>query len=108
MVTWIELLVYGLATFRASLMISEDDGPYNFFLNMRAWLTRKAKTEPAVRKSAVHKGVKCRRCSSIWVSGMLACVILSDTLQGILVIKWGILVLALSGLAMLLARVPEK
>lgn len=108
MISWIDLMVYGLATFRASLLISEDDLPYNLGIKMRSWLSRKAKAEPAVRKSAVHKGVKCRRCSSVWVAGILAFVVLSDALQGILVIKWGVLVLALSGLAILLARVPEN
>lgn len=66
------LIFYGLATFRLALMLSSDGGPYRVFTKLRSKLKKEAKTSPSLRKSDIAKGISCIRCSSVWVSGVVA------------------------------------
>lgn len=65
---FLSLLICGLATFRLAILISIDTGPSKIFSRFRSFLKREAKEHPALRKSDVHHGVDCLRCSSIWVA----------------------------------------
>lgn len=62
------ILIAGLATFRLAVLVSEDDGPSRIFQRFRSMLKREAKQHPTLRKSAVHEGIECLRCSSIWLA----------------------------------------
>lgn len=64
----IPILIAGLATFRLAVLVSEDDGPSRIFQKFRSMLKREAKVHPALRKSAVHEGIECLKCSSIWLA----------------------------------------
>lgn len=70
--TWLELVVYGLACWRLSTLLGEDAGPYRFLAKIRSFLKREAKHNRQLRKSAIHEGVDCRRCNSIWFASLLA------------------------------------
>lgn len=65
---WITLFICGLATFRLSVMLADDSGPWNIIEKSRSFLKREAKQNPTLRKSAVHEGIECLRCNSIWVA----------------------------------------
>lgn len=62
------LLFYALATYRLALMLSSDTGPWLMFSKLRSWLKREAKKNAAVRASAVHHGITCIRCDSVWIA----------------------------------------
>lgn len=107
---FLTLLIAALATFRLALMISDDDGPYGIFRKFRQFLDREAKKDVHVRKSELHKGVKCQRCSSVWVATPIAAyVYFAGDLPPWLSITGDVFLLmcALSALAILFNRVPE-
>lgn len=70
--TWLELFIYGLACFRLAVLLSEDDGPWGMFRRFRSFLKKEAKTNTALRRSEVHKGVSCIKCDSIWIATPIA------------------------------------
>lgn len=57
--TWLDLALGSLATFRLALLISSEDGP--------AWIFRKLRNVPP-RKSSAHEGIRCIWCVSMWMS----------------------------------------
>lgn len=57
-----------LVCWRLALLLSEDAGPGRMFQKFRAFLKREAKEHKALKKSAVHEGIECLRCSSVWVA----------------------------------------
>lgn len=57
LITWLEFLLGGLATFRLALMFSLESGPGRIF--------RKLRNVPAP-KSATREGMSCMHCSSVW------------------------------------------
>lgn len=59
-------LLCSLACLRLAILLSIDTGPAKIFSWFRAFLKRKAKEHPVVRKSDVHKGIECVRCSTQW------------------------------------------
>lgn len=65
---WLTLFICGLACFRLSVLISIDDGPAKIFLDFRKLLKREAKQHPVLRKSDIHHGIDCSRCSSVWLA----------------------------------------
>src|SRR5688500_16390419 len=112
-IDWLTLLIYGLACFRLSVMLGEDSGPYRLFTKLRSKLKREAKQHPAVRKSAVHEGIECLRCNSVWFGLPLtlywfgrALDVLDDrvVLAGDAFLLW----MALSALAILFNRMFPK
>lgn len=109
-IPWIELAIYGLACFRLSVLLSEDDGPGHLMLKLRSLLKREAKQHKAVRKTYVHEGIECLRCSSIWIAAPVASYAISRDSYA----EWARLVgdgfllwMALSGIAVLLNRIPK-
>lgn len=62
------LLMYGLATFRLSVLLSLDSGPWRAISRFRSWLRREEKKSPALKKSDAAHGVECIRCSSIHIA----------------------------------------
>lgn len=61
--TFLDLLIYALATFRVALMVSAEDGP--------AFIFRKIRRMPPP-KSATHKGISCTLCCSVYAAALAA------------------------------------
>lgn len=57
--TFLDLLIYSLACFRLSLLLTVEDGP--------AFIFRKLRNVPP-QKSSLHKGIRCQWCAGIWMS----------------------------------------
>lgn len=57
-----EFLIYCLACFRLSLMVSKEDGP--------AWIFLKLRRE-VPKKSSVKEGINCQWCVSVWAGILL-------------------------------------
>lgn len=109
--SWLTLFVYGLACFRLSVMLGEDSGPYRAFARLRSMLKREAKQHPAVRKSAVHEGIECTRCNSVWFGLPLTIYWFSRGSMADWVVAAGdafLLWMALSALAILFNRMFPK
>lgn len=109
--TWLQLAIYGLACFRLSVLLSEDDGPGHLMLKLRALLKREAKEHKAVRKTYVHEGIECLRCSSVWIAFPVAVYpFIRDRLHEDIRLCADIWLLwwALSGIAVLLNRIPKQ
>lgn len=111
--TFLTLTIASLACYRLALLLSEDDGPWGAFRRLRAVLKREAKHNATLRKSEVHKGIECKRCSSIWVAGPIAAYAMvhdQEWMAG--VVPWGdgfLLAMALSQLAIIFNRAfPER
>lgn len=108
--TWLHLLVYGLACFRLALLLSEDDGPWGMFRRFRSFLKKEAKNNTTLRRSEVHRGISCVKCDSIWVATPIAVFAYHrDRMDG-----WGastadivLLVMAISAMAILWNRIPK-
>ena len=107
-----KLLLYGLATFRLAILISQDTGPWRLLSKFRSWLKREEKHNPALKKADAAKGVSCLRCSSLQLAIAVSAYAhfrsrllpwISTTAD---VIIWA---LALSALAIIFVRAfPEK
>lgn len=68
MTTATEFVVYSLAVYRLAVLLSEDTGPGKMFERLRRFLKREAKQHKALRKTDLHHGIQCLRCSSVWVA----------------------------------------
>lgn len=66
--TWIGLFIASLACYRLALFLSDDVGPWRMFSKLRSFLKKEAKHNTALRKSALHEGIDCIRCDSVWVA----------------------------------------
>lgn len=105
--TWFHLALGSLACFRLSVLFSQDTGPAHVFSKLRSALKKEAKTNATLRKSDVHRGIDCLRCSSIWMALPIAAYVVSGWrsvwVDGLL---W---LLALSGAAILWSRAfPQR
>lgn len=105
--TWLHLFVYGLACFRLAVLLSEDTGPAKMFQKFRGFLKREAKHNTTLRKSDLHHGVECVRCSSVWIAAPVAAYAYHhDSMDGWAIATADIVLLcmALSALAILWNR----
>lgn len=100
----------GLACFRLSVMLSQDDGPAKVFSRLRSWLKQEAKHNTTLRKSAVHEGVECIKCVGVWVSAPIAAWTLLGSGPTWLVLTGEVFLfsMALSGMALLFNRMFPK
>lgn len=109
---WLYFLIVSLAVFRLTVLITDDDGPFHMFRHFRAFLSRKARTEPIVRKSKVHEGIRCPRCGSVWIAIPVAAYVMwhhawPEWLANLG--DWFLLMMALSAMAILFHRAfPER
>lgn len=109
---WLCLIIVILATFRLTVLLSEDILPFRLGSKLRGWLTRKSKTNTIVRKSAIAQGVKCPKCSSIYMATFMSAFVFTHSYIPIEILVWldGLtLLLALSGATIIINRAfPEK
>lgn len=61
------LVLYSLAVWRLSSLISREDGPGRVFAHVR----RAAGTEREGEISSLADGIQCMWCVSVWVAGAL-------------------------------------
>lgn len=93
------------------MFLSEDDLPYGVARKLREWLSQEASRNAAVRKSEVHKGIRCPKCSSTWCAMLIAPYAIWHHELPVLVTivgDWAILFAALSGTSIIFTRIPEK
>lgn len=109
---WIAILFIFLAGYRLTILITDDDAPYGLMRKFRSFLIREAKTNKAIQKSEVHKGIQCSHCAGMWVSIMLSiyCYIHSSIPTWLMVLGDGVIIAsAISGFTILLIRAfPPK
>lgn len=87
--TWIDLIIDGLATFRIANMVSSETGPFRMFKKAR---------QSVPRKSSLWEGIRCPFCVGVYAATL------------VWVAQWhgqaweiaGIQILALSGLAVVI------
>lgn len=110
--SWLSFVIYSLAVFRLSLMLSEDSGPWRLITKFRSWLKREEKKSPQLKKSDVAHGVECLRCNGIWFAALVtAFIYLRERLiDWVAIAGDSVLVcMALSGMAIILNRAfPAK
>lgn len=110
--SWLSFIIYSLAVFRLSLMLSEDSGPWRLLTKFRSWLKREEKKSPQLKKSDVAHGVECLRCNGIWFAILIALWAFSrhKLIDWVATLGEGALYcFALSGLAIILNRAwPTK
>jgi hypothetical protein len=56
-VSWLEFALGSLVTYRLSLMLSKESGPWRIFKKLR---------HAAPPKSATREGISCLHCESVW------------------------------------------
>lgn len=109
---WLALVILLLANYRLTILISDDDAPYGLMRKLRNFLKREAKTNKAVQKSEVHKGIECLRCSGYWVAILLTGWVYIHSLIPVWLMIFGdgvIIASAFSGATILLHRAfPPK
>lgn len=105
--SWLSFVIYSLAVFRLSLMLSEDSGPWKLLTKFRSWLKHEEKKSPQLKKSDVAHGVECKRCSMVWMAALLTAYLYTRhrlvevvAMAGDAFIVW----MALSGAGILLSR----
>lgn len=92
-------------------MLGEDSGPWKLIEKLRSFLKREAKQNPTLRKSAVHEGIECLRCNSIWLAFPIALYGFNrESLAGWIIATGDVFMLwmALSALAILFNRMFPK
>lgn len=70
MITWIELVIFGLATWRVSSLIVDEDGPFDIFLRIRklAGIVHDENGKPLmIPERFFSKLLSCVWCASVWV-----------------------------------------
>lgn len=99
--SWIDLAVCGLAVFRLTVLIVDDTEPWNIFSRFRSWTSRMARKHAWFRKSAYHRGIRCHKCVCVYSSAFV--LLIHHNPVGVILVA----LLALSGLSILLNRIPE-
>lgn len=106
-ITWLHLFVYGLACYRLAVLLSEDTGPAKMFQKLRAYLKKEAKHNTTLRKSDLHRGIECLRCSSVWMASLVAAYAYHREAMdgwGVAVVDIVLLCMALSAMSILWNR----
>lgn len=61
--SWVVLLLVAAGVYRVSRMLTQEDGPFDAFSRVRAWMGQ---------GSWVGRGVHCYMCVSFWLAGLAA------------------------------------
>lgn len=64
----LDLVVAGLATFQLSFLLSKKEGPWSIFKRLREETAQEARHSKKLRESAVHRGIQCQHCTSVWMA----------------------------------------
>lgn len=75
--SWLSFVIYSLAVFRLSVLLSDDTGPFKMFQKLRSKLKKEAKTNTVVKKSDVAEGIQCKRCSGVWFAILVTAFVYS-------------------------------
>lgn len=66
---FLQLLIYGLACYRITQMLVNENGPFDIFIRLRSWLVRNAHRNIIFDMFA--KLFSCKYCMGIWVAFLL-------------------------------------
>lgn len=67
---WLLLVLGSLATYRLTILLSLELGPFWIFKRWRQWVKRKAP-----KKTHLDDGVECPMCTSVWVSALITALL---------------------------------
>lgn len=100
------LLIAALATYRLSLLISKEEGPFDMFGRLRSALgVRFDEYSKPYPTNTLSAAVLCPYCLSAWIAGAIALFIATGMLTGHLVaFSFVLLPLALSGASVFLFK----
>jgi small-conductance mechanosensitive channel len=104
-------IIYMLACFRLSLLISKEDGPYWIFKKIRAKFGKEAKQHKAVQKSKLRQGINCIFCVSVWMAAPIMVYLATYDLQPIWLTQIGdafLFMLALSAASIIINQHNTK
>ena len=105
--TFLDLTLLGLATWRTTSLLSCENGPYDFLLKLRHKLGVRYSPEPPYAPYGTNelaKGLVCPWCASVWIGAFWTVVYLLAP-EAALILA---LPLALSSLAILWEEVVRK
>ena len=89
MITCLDLIILGLATWRISYMVVWEDGPFNVFSEIQSWTQR---------SDFLSGLLSCVNCLSVWVATFLVLSAIMDKI----VTVYLMLPFALSAIAVIL------
>ncbi len=100
----VELFILGLAVWRLTSMIVNEDGPFYLFERFRYKIgIRRSETGSQFGTNVIAEALSCVWCSSVWVSGfVLAMFVVTPRLT--LIVS---LILTLSSIAILIEKVVD-
>ena len=91
----VALALAALATFRLSVAITEEEGPFGLFRKVRGWVDPDQKTW-------LGRGLNCVFCVSFWIALPIAALVTLD-LYTLPLVWWG-----LAGAVMIIRRWEQK
>ena len=93
----IDLIVGGLVTWRATLMLMRDTGPLDVFSRIRAFLAKKQK-----RAGGLFDLVTCPSCLSIYIGSVVSLGLAGG------VFEWGLYTFTFSAITLLIGHYIAK
>ena len=91
----IAIVLLTLATYRASHMITHEDGPFDLFVRLRSAIDPDQQTW-------IGRGLNCMLCVSFWMSALMYALLYVPYIGAVIVI-W----LAIAGAVALIVQVTE-
>lgn len=61
-----DFIVFVLATYRATKLFTEDEGPFQVFLRLRMWALRNAHKN--IFRQTFSDAIHCPFCLSVWIT----------------------------------------
>ncbi len=92
------LLLALLASYRAALLITQEDGPFALAEQLRTWAFHRH------RDTWIERGVNCIACVSFWAACAAAALVIWGGLVGGFVLVWG----GLAGGVVVMANLLER
>ena len=79
-VNWLDIILLGLATWRISSIIANEDGPYEVFSRFRVWAGEYWNYTTNAREATTPwgKGIICLFCTSVWIGILLSILYIID------------------------------
>jgi hypothetical protein len=100
----LEFLILGLAVWRLTSLIVNEDGPLYLFERFRYWVgVRRTEENVPYGKNVIAEGLTCVWCASVWVS-LLAIVLYVIFPTQTLIVS---LVLSISTISILIEKVVD-
>lgn len=66
-ITFLNILLLGLAAWRLSSLIANEDGPWKIFKRIRDWAERSCEKYWWCREFGLYDFFSCEWCNSVWI-----------------------------------------